>query len=147
MNEPNWTFRFFVPGVPQPQPRVKFARAGAFTRAYTPKGEWAKWKRSIAIICARAPSVVPHDGPVELDITYAMPRPKGLPKRVKDGAYCWRKPDVDNMEKLVLDTLKNCRWFTDDGRVASVCHKKLYVSENHGVHIDITLLDEGASPS
>lgn len=144
MNEPEWTFRFFVPGIPQPQPRVKFANLGKFSRAYTPCGAWSAWKRAIEQDCRPAPAK-PHDGPVDMDIEYRMPKPKALAKKLVDGMLCWRKPDMDNMEKLVLDALKNAGWFYDDGRVASVSHRKVY-HDQPGVFISITLLDEGAFP-
>ena len=138
------TFQFFVPGIPAPDPRVKAFSRGRHAGVYKPKGAWQEWAKRVALMTGAAPKPA-HDGPVRMSIEYRMPRPKSLPKKFADGSYCWRKPDVDNMEKLVLDVLKKRGWFTDDGRVADVAHRKVY-SSKPGMAVVIELLDEGAMP-
>jgi len=124
-------------------PRVKHYSRGKFGGVYTPKGKWQGWAQSIATAC-RPIQIEPHDGPVRMVIEYRMPRPKSLSSKIHDKAYCWRKPDIDNMEKLVLDVLKKIGWFTDDGRVSEVHQRKVY-SVEPGMFIGIELLDEGAA--
>lgn len=111
---------------------------------YNPKGPWSEWKARVIAKLGAAPKPT-HDGPVLLDIEYSMPRPKSLPKRIPDGAFCWRKPDIDNMEKLIMDALVKAGWFTDDGRVVAVNQRKTY-SEVPGVMLSITMMVPGAKP-
>lgn len=141
---PARTFVFTVPGVPEPMPRPRARAFGRHASVYNPEGRWRGWSHRVFLSCSPPPRL-PHDGPVRMKIDYYMPRPDSLPKRFDDGCYCWRKPDQDNMEKLILDALKRRGWFTDDGRVCDMHHRKVY-SKQPGVRIEISLLDEGAAP-
>ncbi|MBE0568913.1 MAG: RusA family crossover junction endodeoxyribonuclease [Deltaproteobacteria bacterium] len=63
-----------------------------------------------------------HDGPVEMFLWFYLRRPESIPKKVK---RCFKKPDLDNLEKAVKDALKGIV-YTDDGRVDDVRKGKLY---------------------
>lgn len=139
--EARW-WRLEVAGIPQAKPRVKATRRGAYTGVYTPGGAWKAWEQALFLGCGGAPTPA-HDGPVSLRIVYRMPRPKSMPAHLRaEGIFCWRKPDVDNLEKLALDVLKRRGWFTDDGRVAEVYQKKVY-SDRPGIEITVRHLQEG----
>ena len=132
-----------VEGLPEPQPRVKAFVKGAHASVYTPKGPWQAWAQRVYLCSGGAPQP-PHDGPVRLDITYRMPMPASMPKRLQiDGSLCWRKPDIDNLTKLVMDQLQARGWYTDDGRVAILFERKVY-SRMPGMHITITQLESGS---
>ena len=61
-------------------------------------------------------------GPVLLDLTFVLPRPKSLPKRV---SYHLKKPDVDKLARCVLDGLTGVV-YRDDSQVVTVSAHKRY---------------------
>lgn len=85
------------------------------------------------------------DGPVRLFIAYALPLPRSYPNAMA-GAYCFRKPDQDNLEKLVVDALTSRGWWSDDGRVCHTEHLKFYSSEP-GLAVEVKFLARGVRPS
>lgn len=63
-----------------------------------------------------------------------MPRPK---QANKDLQWHTKRPDLDNLEKAVIDALQSAKWFKDDSQI---CHKKTEktvapVGEKPGVRI------------
>lgn len=140
-----YTKSFWVAGIPRPMPRVKATSRGKFVRIYTPPGPWEAWKANVYHSSGKPPAPA-HDGPVEIELEYQMPFPQSFPKSKRiPGTYCKRLPDIDNLEKLILDSLKSRGWFTDDGRVCAVKHRKVY-SETPGVHVTIVLLPDYTIP-
>jgi Holliday junction resolvase RusA-like endonuclease len=115
-------FSFVVPGRPYGKGRPRFAQGRTYTPHETIVAEQAirgAWETAGA---TRLP-----DGPVALEITLGVVRPRGHFK--KDGtltAEGWRhpwparqKPDVDNALKLIMDSLNG--WaYTDDVQVVDV---------------------------
>ncbi len=117
---------FTVYGVPIPQ---------GSTKAFIPKG----WKRPIvthdsaktkpwrqAIVDAtleRMAGRAPLEGPVELRVTFYLPRPKSAPKRVTEPA---KQPDLDKLVRAVGDALTAAGVWRDDGQVVSTLARKLY---------------------
>lgn len=122
---------FHVDGLPKGQPRPRaFYREGLGTRCYDP-GTAEGWKSEIAMACKSHIPVIPIDGPVFLDLHFTLPRPKGhfnskgvlkpnAPSRVT------KKPDLDNMEKAVMDCLTRLRFWHDDAQVADKHTAKFY---------------------
>lgn len=116
---------FFVPGDPKAQPRPKaFARRFGdkwHARVYDPHTA-ESWKSQIAIA---AKDFVPFPallGPICLTLEFYMPRPKshfrsnGDPK---ESAPCCHigKPDLDNLDKAVMDCLTQLGFWADDSQV------------------------------
>jgi Holliday junction resolvase RusA-like endonuclease len=95
------------------------------------------------------------DEPIELVIDAVMPRPAGLCKRssrtgqpLVDPGRRWhtQRPDIDNLQKSVLDGMKD--WWSDDKIVASVQVRKLVAAldEAPGYHVHVrsaAALEEG----
>lgn len=65
--------------------------------------------------------------PLSVEIVYEMPIPKMSPKKTASmiGAYHTKKPDLDNLDKAILDAL-SCRVFKDDSQVAKLSAVKKY---------------------
>ena len=65
--------------------------------------------------------------PLSVEIVYEMPTPKMSKKKTASmiGAYHTKKPDLDNLDKAILDAL-SCRVFKDDSQVAKLSAVKKY---------------------
>lgn len=66
----------------------------------------------------------PWEGPVSVALTFYLPRPKSLPKRVRQPAT---RPDIDKLVRAVLDALTGIV-FGDDGQVVSLAASKRYAT-------------------
>ena len=68
----------------------------------------------------------PLEGPLALEWTALFPYPKSWPKRKIESTY-WHtiKPDKDNIEKLIKDSLKGVAW-KDDCQVCKGESEKRY---------------------
>lgn len=118
-----------VPGDPFPWPRatpsIRRRRNGQPFVALHNGGAYEAQKQRIALLgaAARGRALVarPHDGPCAVAMRFVS----APPKRVR-GACAWdTKPDIDNLEKTVLDAL-NGVWWRDDARVFHVVKTKAY---------------------
>lgn len=102
----------------------------------------------------------PLDGPVEVTIAFAMPRPRyhfGTGRNasvLKPGAptYVEKKPDIDKLTRSTLDALTEARVFRDDAQVAALNVVKGYATDPQkpGAHITVAPLDlvpTGATPA
>lgn len=65
-------------------------------------------------------------GPVHLDVTFTMPRPKSA----KAGARPATRPDLDKLLRSTKDALKTAGVYEDDGRVVSVIAQKYFVGHD-----------------
>jgi len=69
--------------------------------------------------------------PISIQIVYEMPIPSSLSKKKRDsmvGMYHTKKPDLDNLDKAILDSLSG-QVFYDDGQVVSLSSTKKYSNE------------------
>lgn len=124
-------------GEPIPQARHRIARRGNFVHSYDPQAklkEGYKWQ--IKSQYREKPLTIP----VYLDITFFMPIPKSTSKRLRrqmlDGVcYHMKRPDLDNLQKFVLDCLQDLV-LEDDSQVVEIRTKKIY-SEKPGTLVRI----------
>jgi crossover junction endodeoxyribonuclease RusA len=111
-------FTFFVPGIPAPKGSTK-----AFLNKWTgrvivtadnrePQKAWQ------STVSAQASEVVPSPlaGGVEVKMVFILPRPKSLPKKIKEHL---KKPDIDKLARTVLDGLTGIA-FADDSEVVGM---------------------------
>lgn len=97
----------------------------------------------VSLFTAHRPTYVPDysKGPLIVRILLVYPYRKSEPKkRTADGALlpCDTRPDLDNLTKMILDALTRCRYWTDDGQVASLTISKSWGPEP-GIGIEIGL--------
>jgi crossover junction endodeoxyribonuclease RusA len=137
---------FVVRGLPKAQPRVKAYRRGAHAGVYDP-GSAGEWKA--LVVAAGRPHRPPQplDGPLCVSIDFVLRRPKSLMrKRDPEGeVWCTSKPDRDNLEKAVLDALKQDGWFLDDALVCDGPVRKFYHAKNGVPGARITIAELGAA--
>lgn len=139
------TIWFFVPGKPRGKGRPRFNRKTG--RAYT-DSETRDYEDKIAT-CYYTKYGVKHfeaNDSLYVQVTAVFPVPKRATKAdkaaMKNGEILpTRKPDVDNILKVVLDALNGVA-YKDDSCVAGVSGQKLY-GDNPELQISIYKLPEG----
>jgi Holliday junction resolvase RusA-like endonuclease len=118
-----------VPGVPVPWPRatpsIRRRRNGQPFVALHNDDAYEAHKARLAFagtaVMRQARRFAAHDGPCAVGMRFVG----SPPKRSKPDALWATKPDVDNLEKTVLDGLNGVFW-RDDARVFHVVKTKLY---------------------
>ena len=110
---------FEIPGIPVPKGRPKFSTLGGFAKAYTP----AKTRNAEAFVRKCFFEQVkdfkmPEKGPIFLYVTFYMPVPSSLSKKkqnelMEENYWHIKKPDLDNLLKLVNDALNGIAWKDD----------------------------------
>lgn len=122
---------FEVPGTPVPKGRPKFRRAGGFVQAYTPAKTRNAEKEIVNCFKEQVKGFkMPEKGPVSLAVVFYMPIPKGTSKKriqaiLEQNTVHIKKPDLDNLVKLVQDALNEVAW-EDDGCVFNINAAKCY---------------------
>lgn len=122
---------FSVLGEPKPNPRGRAFSRGGHARVYDP-GTAEGWKAAVALAARPFLPTEPLAGPVALELDFLMPRPKRLSRRCDDPGELWHtsKPDLDNIEKAVLDALTQIGLWRDDCQVVAVSKTKRYHALN-----------------
>jgi Holliday junction resolvase RusA-like endonuclease len=120
---------FTVYDVPIAQPRQKHARLpNGMPVNYVPKNHKIhEYKASIKHEFTKSfPDHKPIEGPIFLSITFILPRPKNMIWKRKEMPREWhtKKPDLDNLEKAVKDSLNKLAW-RDDSQVCNVRKVKM----------------------
>jgi len=137
------TLTFRVDGTPKAQPRPRATIRGRHAGMYDP-GTADEWKRLVSAAFLAAPGAPDKiDCAVHVIIDWLFPRPKshyGAGRRLKLSApaYHTQKPDVDNLEKAVLDALTDAGAWHDDAQVVRVEKGKRWTEGETG-RADITL--------
>jgi len=111
---------FFVAGIPRPTQTGSVIRPGGGKRAFPMyrNTEWASYCRLVA----SQQKVEPLAGPLSVCLSFYLPRPK-KPK-------CERpitRPDLDNLEKKLLDAWNGILWH-DDAQVVIKMVEKCYAT-------------------
>jgi crossover junction endodeoxyribonuclease RusA len=91
------------------------------------------WREAVRAETQRIATYV-SPGPVEVDLEFRMPRPKGHYRTgrnaalLRDGAPGWPagKPDIDKLARAVLDGLTAGGAWKDDSQVVMLVCRKMY---------------------
>jgi len=128
----NYDYQIVILGSPKAQGRPRARNAGKFVQIYDDPNS-AKAKRNLmAVVQEQAPEKL-LDCPLRVDLYFYMPRPKGHygtgknAGKLKDSSPInhTKKPDIDNLRKLVMDALTNVFW-RDDSLVCEGTTRKVY---------------------
>lgn len=79
------------------------------------------------------------DTPLLVDVTFYLPRPKSLPKRVQ---YPIKKPDDDNLMRPLQNALQGVVYDTDSRIVTKLVRKRFHPEGKIGVTISIRVCDD-----
>jgi len=130
-----------VDGKPIAQPRPRARNAGKHARVYSPKKVKRKgvyvdnpiyiWRELITKAARMNRPSKPMDCPVRVDLVFLFERPQRMMRRKDPEGRMWHtaKPDRDNIDKPVIDCLKNDGWFVDDSHVCAGEILKLYCAK------------------
>ena len=126
--------RFSVPGRPVAKGRPRFVvrkgRGRALASRYAaviadPVSAGAE--QLFAAIARQHRPTAPFVGPVFVELTFVDRWPKAATKAHRLRPYVDVKPDLDNLDKLVLDALSKAGYFAvGDGQVAHLVARKMY---------------------
>lgn len=105
------------------------------TRTFTPR-KTVDWEAYVAYETKRAliasddgygPELkLPFEGPVSCLLEFRMLKPKSYPKTLQ---YHTKRPDLDNLEKSVIDGVQMASFFKDDSQIFQKSSEKRYVSD------------------
>lgn len=134
---------FDVLGEPKAQPRAKARRCGGFVMIYTPATA-KQWKGLVADAAKPFLLSDPIEGPVALTLRFRFARPKShltskgeLTKSAPQQKTS--KPDLDNLEKAIMDAITDVGLWRDDSQVTVKTSSKEYGTPE-GVSVEITQL-------
>jgi crossover junction endodeoxyribonuclease RusA len=130
------SLEFFVPGMPQTQGSLRpiLPKGGSRPVIIHDRGkELRLWQATIRYVAANVmvdKVLLPIDGPVAVALIFRLKRPAAArslrtDKQIWKWSYPWRRPDLDRMQRAVLDALTGIV-FEDDGQVIRLHAVKLY---------------------
>ncbi len=145
--------QFTVPAIPVAQPRPRASSFGGHVRVHEVthiKGvngrkphPIAAFKATVKMAAAQAYKGPPLAGPLRIDLVFVFPREqsKVWKSRPMPRYRHVVKPDRDNVDKAVLDSLKGLL-FVDDSQVCDGRIEKWRASGDEQPHVEITITEE-----
>jgi Holliday junction resolvase RusA-like endonuclease len=143
----------FIPCSPVAQPRVRVGTIGGHARAFNPTTVKTALgrkphpivefkhaiKTTIAAVVAGRPLMT---GAVRVDLEFVFPRPASITKKTKPNPSIphTKKPDRDNLDKAVLDSLTGVLW-VDDCQVCEGSLKKRIAAAGEQPGVRIVVID------
>lgn len=132
---------FTILGEPQGKGRPKFSSRGKFVHVYTPK-KTADYESLVREAYGNLPKF--NDVPLSVCIKAFYPIPKSMSKKdrklIEEGKKLpMVKPDIDNVSKIILDSLNEVA-YNDDKQVVDLIVNKYY-SEEPKVEVFIDEID------
>lgn len=131
--------RFEVPGEPKgkARPRIYQNKHTGKSQAITPK-DTLSYENIVRWVYSSTPGVKVLDGEIEAHIIAYYSIPKSMTKKnrklIEEGKlHPTKKPDADNVAKIVLDALNNIA-YKDDSQVVKLIVEKHY-SDNPRVYV------------
>lgn len=128
---------FFVSGVPTPQGSARAFVVNGKPVITSSNRSLAAWRRLVSDAAQNHAHMI--EGPVKLNVSFILPRPKSLPKKVQ---WNIKRPDLDKLIRSVGDSLTGIMW-KDDSQVVTINATKSYAAnaESTGVLIEIASLE------
>ena len=123
------TLVFSVEGEPKGKGRPRFSKVGGFVKTYTDQ----KTRDYESLISQAARTAMgetpPMEGPISVSMYFRLPIPKSTPKKrvaslLGGLVRPTKKPDLDNMNKAILDAM-NGIVYQDDSQVVTIHSKKV----------------------
>lgn len=135
------SIQFVVPGQPFGKQRPKFSRAGQYVKTYTP-GETVRYENLVKVLYQQVAKGKMFSDDAMLDVRiivyYGIPKSTSKKKRkamLEHKIRPAKKPDWDNIGKIICDSL-NLLAYHDDSAIVDAQVRKFY-SENPRVDVSI----------
>lgn len=127
--------KFSIPGEPKAKQRPRMGKWGAYTPAMTVQYE--NWVKECYLSQLKSKSL---EGEIRANITayFGIAKHISKTKRIDMSAgriRCTKRPDADNIAKIVLDSLNGIA-YDDDSQIVELNVKKCY-SENPRVEVEL----------
>lgn len=140
--------KFWVPGKPQGKARARTVNNGGRVHSYTPE-RTALYENLIKVCFEQAKPAdwepFPKDTPIKATVKAYFPIPKSVSKKrhaAMEGAPHTKKCDIDNLLKIVFDSLNGVA-YVDDSAICQVEASKLY-SSSPGVEVCLESIGENS---
>jgi crossover junction endodeoxyribonuclease RusA len=132
-----WDLDMWVPGRPAAQGSKRHVGGG---RLVEQSKAVAPWRTTVSWYAAQVYGHhAPLDGPLQVELDFVMPRPAATPKRATPPAI--RRPDLDKLQRAILDALSAVVWLDDSQVVDIHARKRLAeLDETSGVTIRVRRL-------
>lgn len=141
------SIRFSIPGQPMGKQRPRVVHNGSFSRAFTPK-ETVSYENLVRVMYREAAKGRRFADEDMLDVRviayYSIPKSTSKKKRkmmLEHKIRPGKKPDWDNIGKIICDSL-NTVAYRDDSSIVDAQVRKFY-SENPRVDVTIRRIDPG----
>lgn len=141
------SIRFSIPGQPMGKQRPRVVHNGSFSQAFTPK-ETVSYENLVRVMyreAARGKRFADEDMlDVRVIAYYSIPKSTSKKKRkmmLEHKIRPGKKPDWDNIGKIICDSL-NTVAYRDDSSIVDAQVRKFY-SENPRVDVTIRRIDPG----
>ena len=135
---------FTVPGVPQVQGNHRISRTG---HTYDANKKLAPWRHKVALVARQAMNrqrMAPMDGPVHLDIEFAMPRTKAM--RTDPPPPMTQRPDSSKLQRAIEDALTGIVYQDDSQITHLTVHKRRHLLTEEP-HARITATPAESTPT
>lgn len=135
--EARGTVTVVVPGDPQPQGSHRAypvrRKDGSMGVAVAHDAQRLRDWRAVVAVCASRQIAAPLAGPIWLEVTFELTRPRGHfgsgrnADRLRRSAPVWHvtRPDLDKLTRAICDALTGIAW-RDDSQVVAIRAQKLY---------------------
>ena len=141
------SIRFSIPGQPMGKQRPRVVHNGSFSQAFTPK-ETVSYENLVRVLYREAAKGKRFADEDMLDVRviayYSIPKSTSKKKRkmmLEHKIRPGKKPDWDNIGKIICDSL-NTVAYRDDSSIVDAQVRKFY-SENPRVDVTIRRVDPG----
>lgn len=125
---------FTVPGKPEGKRRARFSTVQGYAKAYKPE-EDKDYELAViaAFYRAKPKNYTLYNKPIRLNVYCAYEIPKSFSKKKRQKCLDFQilptvKPDLDNIVKILCDSLNKVAWY-DDKQIASLVVRKYYSEE------------------
>ena len=137
--------KFTVLGEPKGKGRPRFSRVGNYTKTYTP-ADTASYENLVKVEYLRQCNNARFEDGTMLDLRviayYGIPKSASKKKRrqmLDKGIRPTKKPDMDNIIKIIADSLNNIA-YRDDAQIVDTQVRKFY---SERPRVEITIQDIG----
>ena len=135
--------QFIVPVVPVAQPRARATIRASHAAVYEASSGHAihAFKASVRLAARDAYQGPPLQGPLQVDVLFVLPRPRKLLWKTKPMPRLRHtiKPDRDNLDKGVLDSLRGTM-FIDDCQVCCGTIEKWIAAGDEQPFVGVTIV-------